>query len=75
MIPYVFTLEKNQSNGTTKKPDFGLLFCILKISFKKHTQALIRDKLPEAEGNCKSVVAEFHNKNSFSLMEQKTWTM
>jgi len=41
-----------------------------KTSFKAHTQALIRDKLPKEEGGLKSVVAEFQKK-----MDEKTWTI
>lgn len=37
----------------------------IKISFKEHTQAFIRDRLSEEEGDSKSVVAEFQNKKFF----------
>lgn len=69
-IPYGFTLEKNQNDGTIKNRLWLISLHFIKI-FKEHTQALIRDKLPEEERDFKSVVAEFQNKNVFPLMEEK----
>lgn len=34
----------------------------MKTPFKEHSQALVRDKLPEEKGDSKSVVAEFQRK-------------
>ena len=75
MNPYGFTLEKIKTT-VLQKNRLGLIsLYFIKISFKEHTQALIRDKLPEKERDSKLVVAEFQNKNIFSLMEEKTWTI
>lgn len=62
MIPFGFTSEKNQSDGSTKNRPWFISLHFMKTPFKEHIQALVSNKLPEEKGDSKSAVAEFQKK-------------